>query len=96
MRCFPTEVPGNPVVERAGWVEDREVILLILAIIIIGAITGTLGEILQVAAGVAVGLFLFVVGVILAAYYFVRHRFRRVARDWERRTGPPSRYGEPY
>jgi hypothetical protein len=85
------------VVERTGSREDGEVILLIVAIVLIGAITGTLGEILQIAAGVAVGLFLFLVGVSLAAYYYVRHRFRRAARDWERPGGsPPSRYDERF
>jgi Kef-type K+ transport system membrane component KefB len=74
--------------------------LLILLVVLIGALTGTLGQILEVAAGVVVGLILFVVGVILAAYYYVRHRFRRAARDWERAreqgTGgyPRGPYGE--
>jgi purine-cytosine permease-like protein len=61
--------------------------LLILLVVLIGALTGTLGQILEVAAGVVVGLILFVVGVVLAAYYYVRHRFRRAARDWERDRG---------
>jgi purine-cytosine permease-like protein len=74
--------------------------LLILLIILIGALTGTLGQILEVAAGVVLGLILFVVGVMLAAYYYVRHRFRRAASEWERargqRTGghPRRPYGE--
>jgi Kef-type K+ transport system membrane component KefB len=73
--------------------------LLILLIVVIGAVTGTLGQILEVAAGVVIGLILFVVGVALAGYYYVRHRFRKAAREWERardegtrgRRGP---YGE--
>jgi Kef-type K+ transport system membrane component KefB len=73
--------------------------LLILLVVLIGALTGTLGQILEVAAGVVIGLVLFVVGVILAAYYYVRHRFRRAAREWEARgqgTGGYRRgpYGE--
>lgn len=69
-------------------------LLLVIVIVLVGILTGTLGQILEIAAGVAIGLFLFVVGAILALYYFLRHRFRRAARDWERyeRGGPPSRY----
>ena len=71
-------------------------IFLIIVIVLVGLLTGTLGQILEIAAGVAVGLFLFVVGIALAGYYYVRHRFRRAARDWERhRGGPPSKYDEP-
>jgi Kef-type K+ transport system membrane component KefB len=74
--------------------------VLIVLVVLIGALTGTLGQILEVAAGVVVGLILFVLGVILAAYYYVRHRFRRAARDWERARGqgsggyPRRPYGE--
>jgi peptidoglycan/LPS O-acetylase OafA/YrhL len=62
--------------------------LLILLIVLIGALTGTLGQILEVAAGVVVGLVLFVVGVALAAYYYVRRRFRQAAREWQRSREP--------
>ena len=72
-------------------------ILLIIVIVLVGILTGTLGQILEIAAGVAVGLFLFVVGIALAGYYYVRHRLRRASREWERhRGGPPSRYDDPY
>ena len=65
--------------------------VLILLILLIGALTGTLGGILEVAAGVVLGLLLFVVGIALALYYVVRHRFRKALREWERGagTGPP-------
>ncbi|MGH2725177.1 MAG: hypothetical protein ACRDI0_13160 [Actinomycetota bacterium] len=68
-------------------------ILLIILILVAAAITGSLGEVLEVAAGVAVGVFLAVVGIALAGYYLVRARFRRVARELERhrsRPRPPS------
>jgi purine-cytosine permease-like protein len=77
--------------------EDGRVIILIIVIVLVGLLTGTLGQILEIAAGVAVGLFLFVVGIALAGYYYVRRRFRRASRDWERhRGGPPSRYDDRY
>lgn len=69
--------------------------LIIVVILIAAAITGSLGGVLEIAAGVAVGLFLFVVGVALAGYYFMRSRMRRARRDWERSSGPPDRYGRP-
>jgi peptidoglycan/LPS O-acetylase OafA/YrhL len=73
------------------------VIVLVIIIVLVGILTGTLGQILEIAAGVVVGLLLFVVGIALAAYYYVRHRFRRASRDWERHRGrPPSRYDEPH
>jgi purine-cytosine permease-like protein len=72
------------------------VLLLMILIVIVGLISGTLGQILEIAAGVAIGLILFVVGGILILSYFLRRRFRRAARDWERshRAGPPSPYDD--
>jgi Kef-type K+ transport system membrane component KefB len=69
-------------------------LLLIILILVAAAITGSLGGVLEIAAGVAIGLFLFVVGMALVGYYVVRYRFRRAAREWERRQrfGPPDRY----
>jgi Kef-type K+ transport system membrane component KefB len=60
------------------------VVLLIIIILVAAAVTGSLGGVLEVAAGVAVGLFLFVIGIALAAYYFVRHKVRQAGRDMER------------
>lgn len=68
-------------------------IVLIVVILIAAVLTGSLGGVLEIAAGVAVGLFLFVVGLALAGYYFMRYRFRRARREWERSSGPPDRYG---
>jgi uncharacterized membrane protein len=70
------------------------VLLLLIVIVLVGILTGTLGQILEIAAGVAIGLFLFAVAAVLALSYFLRSRFRRASRDWERyhQGGPPSRY----
>jgi Kef-type K+ transport system membrane component KefB len=61
-------------------------ILLIVLILVAAAITGSLGGVLEVAAGVAVGLFLFVVGVALLGYWFARHKWRRVSREYRDRS----------
>lgn len=67
-------------------------VLLIIIILVAAAVTGSLGGVLEVAAGVVVGLFLFVIGVALAAYYFVRHKVRQAGRDWERHRGSSHDY----
>jgi peptidoglycan/LPS O-acetylase OafA/YrhL len=69
--------------------------LIILLIIVVGALTGTLGTVLEIAAGIAVGLLLFVLGLGLAVYFYVRRRFRRAARDWERRRDAYPVRGTP-
>jgi Kef-type K+ transport system membrane component KefB len=66
------------------------VILLIVIILIAAAITGSLGGVLEIAAGVALGLILFVVGIALLGYFLMRRRWRQAPR-WDRR-GPPQRY----
>jgi Kef-type K+ transport system membrane component KefB len=71
-------------------------ILLIVLILLVAALTGTLGGVLEIAAGVAVGLFLFVAGMVLLAYWFARRRWRQIARDgqarWERGGYPERSY----
>jgi peptidoglycan/LPS O-acetylase OafA/YrhL len=69
--------------------------LIIILIIVLGALTGTLGSILEIAAGIAVGLFLFAVGLGLAVFYYVRRRLRQAAREWERRRGAYPVRGGP-
>lgn len=63
-------------------------IVLIVIILVAAAITGSLGGVLEIAAGVAVGLLLFVLGVGLLAYWFARHKWRQATREyrdsWER------------
>ena len=65
-------------------------ILLIVIILVAAAITGSLGGVLEVAAGVVLGLVLFVVGIALLGYFLMRYRWRQASR-WDRR-GPPQRY----
>jgi Kef-type K+ transport system membrane component KefB len=71
------------------------VILLIVIILVAAAVTGSLGGVLEVAAGVAVGIILAVLGLMLLGYYFARHKLRKMGRDMERyrheRYGPPPR-----
>lgn len=67
--------------------------LLILIILIIAAVTGTLWQVLEIAAGVAIGIFLAMVLLAAAAYYFARNRVRRFQRDFRReRDDRPERY----
>jgi Kef-type K+ transport system membrane component KefB len=68
-------------------------VFLIILILIAAAVTGSLGTVLEIAAGVAVGLLLFVVGIGLLGYYLMRSRWRRTARDWRSdRDRYPDRY----
>jgi hypothetical protein len=77
------------------------VILLIVIILVAAAVTGSLGGVLEVAAGVAVGIVLAVIGLALLGYYYARHKLRRMGRDLERhRQGgygrtPPRDPGKP-
>jgi Kef-type K+ transport system membrane component KefB len=66
------------------------VIVLIVIILVAAAVTGSLGGVLEVAAGVVLGLILFVVGIGLLGYFLMRHRWRQVTRG--DRHGPPQRY----
>ncbi len=74
--------------------KDRGVALLIIIILIIAAVTGTLWQVLEIAVGVAVGIFLAAVVLAAAAYYFVRNRVRSFQRDFRRRDQDdrPERY----
>jgi Kef-type K+ transport system membrane component KefB len=73
------------------------VVLLILIILVAAAITGSLGAVLEVAAGVALGLFLFVVALGLAGYYFARYKLRQSGRRYqEYRRSHPERFRDGY
>jgi peptidoglycan/LPS O-acetylase OafA/YrhL len=69
------------------------VILLIIIILVAAAVTGSLGGVLEVAAGVAVGILLAVIGLALLGYYYARHKMRKMGRDLERHRR--ERYGGP-
>jgi Kef-type K+ transport system membrane component KefB len=74
------------------------VILLIIIILVAAAITGSLGAVLEVAAGVAVGIVLAVIGLMVLGYWYARHKLRQVGRDIERRRHEgygPSGSGDP-
>jgi membrane protein implicated in regulation of membrane protease activity len=60
--------------------------LLVLIILIAAAVSGTLWGVLEIAAGVALGLFLFVLLVAVTGYWMLRRRMGR----WDR--GAPPRY----
>jgi membrane protein implicated in regulation of membrane protease activity len=51
--------------------------ILVLIILVAAAISGTLWEVLEIAAGVAIGLFLFVALVAAAGYWVIRRRMGR-------------------
>ena len=61
----------------------------LLLIIILGAaiITGSLWGVLEIAAGVALGLFLFVSLIAVAGWFLVRRKMRDVHREIERYRG---------
>jgi Kef-type K+ transport system membrane component KefB len=70
------------------------VIVLIVIILVAAAITGSLGGVLEVAAGVALGLFLFVIGIGLLGYWLARRKWREVTRGSDERWGNyPDRRG---
>lgn len=58
--------------------------VLILVILAIALITGSLWGVLEIAAGVAVGLFLFVAAIAVAGWFLVRRKMREVHREIER------------
>lgn len=62
-------------------------LVLILVVLAVAAATGALWSILQIAVGVALGLFLAAVLLGAAAFLLVRHRFRRVQRELRQRLG---------
>ena len=65
-------------------------ILLIVIILVAAALTGSLWAVLEIAAGVAVGLFLFVLGLGVVGYLLVRRRWHQATRQHRRRS--PDRY----
>lgn len=68
--------------------------LVLIILLIAAAAAGVLWQVLEIAVGVALGLFLFVVLVTVAGYLLVRSRVRRFRREWYggRRPRGRSRY----
>jgi membrane protein implicated in regulation of membrane protease activity len=58
--------------------------LLLLIILIAAIISGSLWGVLEIAAGVAVGLFLFVALIAGAGYWFFRRKVKQVHAEIER------------
>ena len=58
--------------------------LLLLIILIAAIISGSLWQVVEIAAGVALGLFLFVAAIAMATWWFVRRRVREMHREMER------------
>lgn len=58
--------------------------LLLLLILIAAIVTGSLWQVLEIAAGMALGLFLFVSAIAVAGWWFLRRRMRDMHREIER------------
>jgi len=58
--------------------------LLLIIILIAAIISGSLWQVVEIAAGVALGLFLFVAAIAMATWWFVRRRVREMHREMER------------
>ena len=67
-------------------------LLLLIVLLIAAAAAGVLWQVLEIAAGVALGLFLFVLLVAVAGYLLVRYRFRRFRREWQGERRPQMRH----
>jgi Kef-type K+ transport system membrane component KefB len=69
--------------------------ILIIIILAAAILSGSLGGVLEVAAGVVLGLVLFVVGIAVAGWWYVRRKVRTVGRELDRFRGtryPRERY----
>jgi membrane protein implicated in regulation of membrane protease activity len=58
--------------------------LLLIIILIAAIISGSLWQVVEIAAGVALGLFLFVAAIAMATWWFLRRRVRDMHREMER------------
>jgi membrane protein implicated in regulation of membrane protease activity len=58
--------------------------LLIVIILVAAIVTGSLWQVLEIAAGVALGLFLFIAAIAVAGWWLVRRKMRDVHREMER------------
>ena len=59
-------------------------IVLVVLILAAAILTGSLTGVLEIAAGVALGLLLFVGGGIALAYWFVKRKMRDASRELDR------------
>jgi membrane protein implicated in regulation of membrane protease activity len=69
--------------------EDRGVGLLVIALLILAAVTGVLWQVLEIAIGVALGIFLAGVLIALAVFFLARRAMRDYRRDQQYRGDRP-------
>jgi membrane protein implicated in regulation of membrane protease activity len=67
------------------------VLLLLVILLIAAAAAGVLWQVVEIAAGVALGLFLFVALLAVAGYLMIRYRLRRFRREWYGERHPTRR-----
>jgi hypothetical protein len=60
------------------------VLLLLIILLIAAAAAGVLWQVVEIAAGVALGLFLFVALLAVTGYLMIRYRVRKFRREWYR------------
>jgi hypothetical protein len=69
--------------------------IIIILILVAAILSGSLGGVLEVAAGVVLGLVLFVVGVAVAVWWYLRRKVRSFGRELDQFRGtryPRDRY----
>lgn len=57
-------------------------LILLIILLIAAAAAGVLWQALEIAVGVALGLFLFVALLAVAGYLMIRYRLRKFRREW--------------
>lgn len=65
--------------------------LLLIILLIAAAAAGVLWQVLEIAAGVALGLFLFVALLAVTGYLMLRYRLRKFRREWYGQRDPDRR-----
>jgi hypothetical protein len=74
------ETSGGAARPVAG--ENDVVLLLLIILLIAAAAAGVLWQVVEIAAGVALGLFLFVALLAVVGYLMIRYRIRKFRREW--------------
>jgi hypothetical protein len=76
------QTPGHAPSDTFG--ENGGVLLLLIILLIAAAAAGVLWQVLEIAAGVALGLFLFVALLAVTGSLMIRYRLRKFRREWYR------------
>lgn len=66
-------------------------LLLLIVLLIVAAAAGLLWQVVEIAAGVVLGLFLFVALLAVAGYLMIRYRLRKFRREWYGERSPTRR-----